>query len=240
MKRIVLTVIAVVMAGAMMAQTEGLGVHIGFTEPILRLNSPLGNEATKLSNKTVTNGFKLGLSYDASLWKGLGSTLGLNYTFAADRSPWTSASTVGAYPKKQSQTLYQQIELFVDWQYKFEIAKETYLILYSGPSLQCALQFKEQTTTRQFDGSTQLATTDRLANNDPRTISDLNRFNITWGVGAGFQYQRYFLRGGYDFGLMNPYKISNFNEVHLGDRHTRGRLDQWSLKLGIYLWSAGK
>ena len=62
----------------------------------------------------------------------------------------------------------------------------------------------------------------------------LKRINITWGVGAGFQYKRYFLRGGYDFGLINPYKNADFTNGN----HTRGRLDQWNVKLGIYLWYA--
>ena len=53
---------------------------------------------------------------------------------------------------------------------------------------------------------------------------------------TGFQYDRYYLRGGYDFGLINPYKLSNFSQVGLADRNTRGRLDQWQIKLGVYLW----
>ena len=51
-------------------------------------------------------------------------------------------------------------------------------------------------------------------------------------IGAGFQDKRYFLRGGYDFGLINPYKNADF----VNGNHTRGRLDQWSIKLGVYLW----
>ena len=58
--------------------------------------------------------------------------------------------------------------------------------------------------------------------------------NITWGLGAGFQYKRYFLRGGYDFGLLNPYKNTDFEN----GIHTRGRLDQWEIKIGMYLWYA--
>ena len=36
---------------------------------------------------------------------------------------------------------------------------------------------------------------------------------------------------------MNPYKVMNFNELGLGDRRTRGRLDQWNIRLGVYLWN---
>jgi hypothetical protein len=60
----------------------------------------------------------------------------------------------------------------------------------------------------------------------------LKRLNVTWGVGAGFQYKRYFLRGGYDFGLIVPYKSADF----VNGNHTRGRLDQWNIKVGVYLW----
>ena len=62
------------------------------------------------------------------------------------------------------------------------------------------------------------------------------RLNVTWGVGAGFQYRRYFLRGGYDFGLINPYKNADFTT----GIHSRGRLDQWSIKIGMYLWYYGE
>jgi hypothetical protein len=60
------------------------------------------------------------------------------------------------------------------------------------------------------------------------------RLNVTWGVGAGFQYKRYFLRGGYDFGLINPHKVADYST----GVHSRGRLDQWSIKIGMYIWYA--
>ena len=60
------------------------------------------------------------------------------------------------------------------------------------------------------------------------------RLNVTWGVGAAFQYKRYFLRGGYDFGLLNPHKYADYTT----GIHSRGRLDQWSIKIGMFLWYA--
>ena len=69
---------------------------------------------------------------------------------------------------------------------------------------------------------------------------ELKRINVTWGLGAGFQYDRYFLRGGYDFGLINPYKASQFDytDTNGGRPRTRGRFDQWQIKVGIYLWQS--
>ena len=39
------------------------------------------------------------------------------------------------YPRDRKLITYQELEVFVDWQYKFEIAKETYLILTTGPTI---------------------------------------------------------------------------------------------------------
>ena len=64
----------------------------------------------------------------------------------------------------------------------------------------------------------------------------LKRLNVTWGVGAGLQYERYFLRGGYDFGLINPYKEATFHVSDDYNPYTRGRFDQWQIKIGMYLW----
>jgi hypothetical protein len=95
-----------------------------------------------------------------------------------------------------------------------------------------------------FDGKQELP--DTQGNKSFYSQEDMNdyalkRLNVTWGVGAGFQYERYFLRGGYDFGLINPYKAYQFTEmVNDGNPRTRGRFDQWQIKLGIYFWESKK
>ncbi len=218
---------------------QGLGVQIGFAEPILRLNTGNSNyKADSLANKVKLNGMKLGLVYDVSYIKGFGSSIGVNYTIAAGHTDWVQKNSTQMYPQTRTKSVYQELELFVDWQYKFEIAKQTYIILYSGPTIQCALAYSQRTYTKSIDGKVEKGDSQsRYDYDDEDKLSDLKRLNVTWGVGAGFQYQRYYLRGGYDFGLMNPYKIKNFNETTGGiDRYTRGRLDQWNIRLGIYLW----
>ena len=224
---------------------QGFGVQVGWAQPILRLNSPDSKEA--LANTVKLNGFKVGLVYDASYIAGFGSTIGLNYTFGMSNSKWSSMhSGINEYPKSRMLITYHQLELYVDWQYKFEVAKETYLILYTGPSLQCGLDFTmridKQVEDPPMSGDIRIEYGQRFnAYNigdddmDPtHKTSDnaLKRLNVTWGVGAGFQYKRYYLRGGYDFGLINPYKNADFSTGN----HTRGRLDQWNIKLGVYFW----
>ncbi len=236
----VLAAMLVAIVGTANAQElpQGLGVQIGFAEPILRLNTNNSYyKADSLANTVKLNGMKIGLVYDVSYIKGFGSSIGVNYTVAGGHTDWVQKNSLQMYPQTRTRSVYQEIELFVDWQYKFEIAKNTYIILYSGPTIQCAMSYSQRTYTKDIEGDvTKGDAISRYNYTDEDKISDLKRMNVTWGVGAGFQYQRYFLRGGYDFGLINPYKNKNFNEMGGIDRYTRGRLDQWNIRLGIYLW----
>lgn len=246
MKKIfVIVCICAAAATAAMAQSlpQGLGIQIGFAEPIMRLNSSDSNmPKDSLVNKTIMNGMKVGLVYDGTIIKGFGATVGINYTFAAGSTNWSkkSPSQPAEYPQNKEKVFYNQLELFVDWQYKFEIAKETYIILYTGPSIQCAVEMSKRVFEKE-NPTGDVTNTDKVScfdYTDSEMAHDYQRMNVTWGVGAGFQYERYFLRGGYDFGLMNPYKVGNFNEMGNSlDRRTRGRLDQWNIRLGIYLWN---
>ena len=230
MKR--LTLILFICAATTMASAQDyFGVQLGFAQPIARLNTP----TTKTSLfPTSYNGFKVGLVYDATIIKGFVVSMGLNYTFGNHTSAWKQVGTL-PYPQERTTGQYHQLEIPIDWQYKFEIAKRTWIILYTGPTLQCGLSL----TSNKFETDNFGKIKDDVVSSDFYLIEDKNmalkRINVTWGLGAGFQYDRYFLRGGYDFGLINPYKERSF----VGhDAYTRGRFDQWQIKVGIYLWQS--
>ena len=235
-----LLVLCTISALAVDIPKQGFGLQIGWAQPIVRLNSPTSKDT--LANTVKLKGFKVGVVYDASYIAGFGSSIGLNYTFGAQSSGWQSENPGhNVYPKSRTFITYHQLELYVDWQYKFEVAKETYLMLYTGPSIQCGLALTMRQDRQTEDWITGDITTkygdrynayDVLAfdeGKDPKHLRDdnaLKRINVTWGVGAGFQYKRYYLRGGYDFGLINPYKYSDF----ANGNHARGRIDQWILR----------
>lgn len=219
---------------------QGFGLQIGYAQPTLRLNSPSTSyPKDSLVSITQLHGLKLGVVYDGSFAKGFGTSVGINYTFATKQNNWSSVSSFTRFPESRSQMMYHQIEVFADWQYKFEIAKETYVMLFTGPTIQYGIAFTQKNEQR-LDESGSISLTEnvnRYGKDSPNT--DLRQFNVTWGVGAGFQYQRYFLRGGYDFGLINPYANAQFVNPLTGatiDRNTRGRFDQWEIKIGAYLW----
>ena len=220
---------------------QGLGVQIGWAQPTLRVND--SNSPDSLSHHTRLNGFKVGLIYDASYIAGFGSSIGLNYTFGVHNGGWNRRNAYNIYPQDRQLITYNELEVFVDWQYKFEVAKETYLILYTGPPIQCGLElnWRKDTRDEQLDPVTHIPTGDvavtrgnRINAYNAEGENGFKRINVTWGVGAAFQYKRYFVRGGYDFGLINPYKLASFNN----GVYTRGRFDQWSVKIGMYFWYA--
>ena len=256
MKKVFLTLMAVCLASGMMAvdlPKQGFGLQIGWAQPIIRLNSPDNPSTAKdsLANTIHLKGFKVGVVYDASIIAGFGTSIALNYTFGLHYGKWKAGNAYNDYPRYRTTITYHQVELAVDWQYKFEIAKETYIMLYTGPTIQCGVTFGMRMDQQQEDIISGEITTIEGDWRDAYKASDeddtpvvtptgkyapsdnaLKRINVTWGLGAGFQYKRYFLRGGYDFGLINPYKNSDF----ANGNHTRGRYDQWQIKLGVYLW----
>jgi len=246
MKKIFVTIVLVCLAISTFAvdlPKQGLGFQVGWAQPILRLNSPKNpsNAKDSLSTTIAMKGVKIGAVYDGSIIAGFGTSIGINYTFAAYNSGWKADNAYGMqYPRQRQMLTYHELELFVDWQYKFEVAKETYLILYSGPMIQCGLAFDMRSDSQKdFDSEVDVKRYSGYHMEEGYNENEhFNRLNITWGVGAGFQYKRYFLRGSYDFGLINPYANKEFVDAvgNSLDRYTRGRFDQWSIKIGMYLW----
>ncbi len=227
--------------------TSAIGLQFGFAQTDYRLNSwEVKADPTVLTNHPL-NGVKLGIVWDATIIKGFGSMIGINYTFGTYSSRWKSVNDDMLYPQEKERNNYHQGEIFVDWQYKFEIAGNTYVIVYTGPTIQCQLALTNTTYTRTADEEKQVKIS-RFDYGDDAMHQDYKRLNVTWGVGVGFQYDRFYIRGGYDFGLINPYKINDFAEVfgpiygdnHDSGRHTRGRIDQWQIKLGFYFAQFGK
>lgn len=232
MKRIAILISVIALSMTSIYAENYLGFQLGYARSITRLNAP-SLTAKETLHPTAYNGLKIGVVYDATLVKGFGVTMGLNYTFGANSTDWKQQHTTSLYPEVRSRGQYHQLEIPVDWQYKFEIAQNTWLMLYTGPTLQCGLELKDKWYIRVNKESQAILKEENIYSVDDMNDYALKRLNVTWGIGAGFQYQRYFLRGGYDFGLINPYKAQSFSNI---DVHTRGRFDQWQIKLGMYLW----
>lgn len=277
MKKKVLLLCAVAAAMTMQASDveQGFGLQFGFDRHLYRLNAPTVSGKDKYElNKQPLNGGKLGFVYDVSFYKGVGLFLGFNYSYTMHSSPWVTVAYNEFGQKTQYgglQYRYKAEEHMLDWnilfQYKFELAGDTYLGFFTGPSIQYIAQYKSRDYFRTIDG-TDIVPGTKLIGYDVNT-EDIapyyKNYNVTWGLGLMFQYDCYFIRGGYDFGLINPYKVTTFGEVTVSDdngvpypifgnstdtkstdyrypdqRLTRGRMDSWFICLGVFLWQSDK
>lgn len=259
MKKAIISILLVAVSATMMAQDGAcaVGLQLGFSQKIARANAPTPDVAQQETlQKLNLNGGKIGIVFEGNIIKGFGAQIGLNYSYNGGSTEWRKrdANQAPTHPRCRDRNYLHSLELVCDWQYKFKIAKDTYFILYTGPGIQCNLSFHEQTFT-QYDpeGPIEESIKDQLIRKVDKAddYKAYNRLNVTWGVGGGFQYDRYFIRGGYDFGLMNPYSYSNFDQVMKRNNEgiitgpmydfsqsTRGRQDQWFIKLGIFLWQS--
>ena len=79
-----------------------VGVQIGFTQPITRLNLPISGKEKELT-PTIYNGFKVGAVYDATIVAGFGYSLGINYSFGANKSEWKQIGTA-QFPREKCHT----------------------------------------------------------------------------------------------------------------------------------------
>lgn len=219
---------------------QNMGIEIGYAQPILRENS-LSNPDSK-SNITRFHGLKVGLNYEADIIKGLGVRFGLYYTYGqANDKDWTSIGK-NILPRQKLSSSLHGLDIPVEWQYKFTIAKQTYIILYTGPTFQYNISYQTtRTIQKDIDEIPVVENTKNHFNGIGVTRYDddnkrhYRQFNLLWGVGAGFQYKNFYIRGGYDFGVINHYKDTYYNLGESIGYAPKGRLDQWQVKLGWYI-----
>lgn len=242
-------------------QSQALAVSVGFTQNTLRINQPTElNDNKKELKSYPLNGPQIGILYDMTFKKGLGLAVGLNYNYTTDISNWTDYEydlNGKQIPIPIYETKYRNeshvLKLHADLQYKAPIAMNTWLIFYTGPSLQGVLKYNANYYFREK----------KINDNEDDKRVEIKKFpfgqqivekyynyiNVTWGLGAGFQYKRLYVRGGYDFGLTNPLRVNQFGKMGYMDpadpsqpdnRLTRGRADQWQITVGYYFWQRDK
>lgn len=253
MKRTIVMLVCAACALAGRAETtHSVGLQLGFEQQIHRMNAPKeSNEDKNHLDVYPLNGAKLGFVYEGVFVKGLGLYAALNYSFTGHTSDWEPCNyTIEGRPTQFAMYDYRYktechtLDLNLELEYKIEIAGGTYLILYTGPSFQGIAKYSAKDFFKDKASEEEQETYLHVFGYNAGEMAQwYKRWNVTWGVGVGFQYKRYFVRGGYDFGIVNPYQESTFGKLMQvlpttePDRLTRGRFDNWCIKLGIYLWS---
>ena len=177
-------------------------LEVGYNNPV--------RTGTGISS-TFFNGIQVGGTAEFDLKNQFSLLTGVLYNFVY-------SDKIQKYPNLNQVTYvsfghFLNIPLHVTYTYPF--SKSLKAFGYAGPNINIGLY---QTVNTTSDVSY-----------IPSKFSDLykdavlNRLNFQLGIGAGVQWKKYQLKGGYDFG------INNINRLSTGNMNQNG----WSVTLGI-------
>lgn len=114
-----------------------------------------------------------------------------------------------------------QLTIPVNVYYNIPLWKQLNMFFFSGPQLQIGMALKDDmdaditTATKQwFDQIGQ-----PYEPYDRYGTKELFRTTIQWGIGGGFEWDRYRLQAGYDFGLNNQVRARKTNNQKMWEWH---------------------
>ena len=145
------------------------------------------------------------LPYRFSIQTGALATL----TYGVNKQHWASLTQESAQVEVLNHHIVQlQLTIPARAYYNIKLWKKFNMFFYAGPQLQLGLTnydiIDNQTSalcTQYIESLNQLTTDhDRFVN------KELYRVNVQFGLGGGFEWDRYRLQAGYDFGLNNLLK----------------------------------
>ena len=211
MKKIIASVFA---AALLLAGTNAfaqMSVAAGWVNATDKVVSTIGSNSST-SNQDL-NGFFAGVSYNLAL--GVADGLGL--------AP--GAFVQGLFGADENDHKYTDFSLNVpiNINYGLELASDFKIVAFTGPVLQLGLLKKES-----YTNGSNTNTTDYYAGDNP-----YSRFNVLWGVGAGFEVnEKYQIMVGADFGLLPQYK-GEYTIPIIGTKTTRTATRPTQIKIGF-------
>ena len=253
MKRIFFCIATIICTFAVHAQIQQqFGFLIGAEGDLLRKNSQIAEKTLSLADNLY--GPKIGLAYEVDFYKGLGMFLGVNYSFGTQIRK--STPSVDNDYELRTTTFFHSISVPVNLQYRYLLAQNTWISIYTGPLLQSGIKMQqiqtteqplaglEPTKTRQKDFQytydyfviSDQANLNKFSDADGDRRHDYNRFNLMWSLGMSFQFHQFFIRGGYSWGIVNQYYDITYTNLNDQNSEWKRRLrhDEWSVSIGWY------
>ena len=173
----------------------------------MSVNAGYLNSTLKTGNTSDNaNGAFAGISFNIPLAGGLGIAPGVYYSMLASKSG-DAASIFGVNISGSSTFMEHAINVPVYLNYGYDLARDTKIFLFGGPTLQYGLA-----STVKYDGSVGSASGSRTYSNYDN--ENFNRLNVYLGGGMGFQISALQITVGYDYGMMNQYKGDNAANCH--------------------------
>ena len=200
MKKIFTTLLA---ASLMLLGTQAfaqMSVNAGY------LNSTQSFQESN-SKSINSNGAYAGVSFNIPLAGGFAVAPGLYYSMITNKSG--GAGSILGIPVSATSTFMEHaINVPVYFNYGMELARDTKVFAFAGPTLQYGLA-----STTKLAGGVGEYGGDTSYNNYEHN-KNYNRMNVYLGGGIGFQVSAIQITVGYDYGMMNLYKGDNATQTH--------------------------
>ncbi len=193
MKKIFSTILA---ASLMLIGTQAfaqMSVNAGY------LNSTLATKNTKDN----ANGFYAGVSFNIPIAGTFGIAPGVYYSLLGSKE----TASIGSIISGSGTFTEHAVNVPVYLNYGINIARDTKVFLFGGPTLQYGLasNVKYDATVAGVSGSNTVSNYDN---------ANFNRMNVYLGGGLGFLAGPFQITVGYDYGMMNQYKGDNAINCH--------------------------
>ena len=201
MKKIFTTLLA---ASLMLLGTQAfaqMSVNAGY----LSSSQSFANSNTKSIN---SNGAYAGVSFNVPVAGAFGIAPGIYYSMITNKSEASGRIPFLDIPISGASTFMEHaINVPVYFNYGRDLARDTNVFVYAGPTLQYGLA----STSKGEVGIGSGGGSKTYNNYDDENY---NRFNVYLGGGIGFQVSAIQITVGYDYGMMNLYKGDNATKTH--------------------------
>ena len=159
--------------------------------------------ASSNTKSIASNGAYAGISFNVPISGGLAIAPGVYYSMITSKE----TASIGSIISGSGTFTEHAINVPVYLNYGINIARDTKVFLFGGPTLQYGLasNVKYDATVAGVSGSNTVSNYDN---------ANFNRMNVYLGGGLGFLAGPFQITVGYDYGMMNQYKGDNAINCH--------------------------
>lgn len=165
------------------------------------------------------HGVRIGATFTFLLPKHFSLQTGLLYTLVYGRQQqhWRSMDAPSVQEEYiQHRVLEHNLTIPVRAYYTIPLWKQLNMFFYTGPQLHIGLAETDYIQTHLSEGTKAWLDSKAIPTSTyDRMAEELVRANIQYGVGGGFEWDKYRLQAGYDFGLNNLVKKKTIDRQHM-------------------------